>query len=137
MNISAETPYLAKFWFLNYWSKCSRLLKLHDPFKHNILESKGDEIDFLHANNVFCKLIVSFFFGCGWACLDMPKGHRIIKLELLRSGLLVFLIFWMQLDLRVCSFIPKVPKITSLQYLRKNLLDYFGFCVSLDLRMFT
>ena len=79
MNIYAETPYLAKFWFLNYWSKCSRLLKLHDPFKHNILESKGDEIDFLHANNVFCKLIVSFFCGCGWACLDMPKGHRIIK----------------------------------------------------------
>ena len=49
-----------------------RLFKLQDPFKHNISESKGDEIDFLHANNVFCKLIVSFFVGVvglAWTCL--------------------------------------------------------------------
>ena len=110
MNISAETPYLAKFWFLNYWSKCSRLFKLQDPFKHNISESKGDEIDFLHANNVFCKLIVPFFCGCGWPCLDMPKGHRIIKLELLRSGLLVFLLFGCSWTSQYVPLYPKYPK---------------------------
>ena len=37
INVSAQTPYLAKFWFLSYGPKSSRLVKLQDYLQCNIL----------------------------------------------------------------------------------------------------
>ena len=67
VDISLSIPYLAKFWFSRYGSKCCQPIKLQDSLKCNISRKKcmikcifGMQ---LHIK-VFCKVILSF-----WLCI--------------------------------------------------------------------
>ena len=63
IDISAPLPYLVKFWFSNYGSKCCQPIKLQYSFKCNISRKKwiiklifGIQINI----EVFYKLLLSF-----------------------------------------------------------------------------
>ena len=63
IDISSPIPYLAKFWFSSYWSKCCQPIKLEDSLECNI-SRKNQIMNCIFSMQinieVFYKLILSF-----------------------------------------------------------------------------
>ena len=82
-DISPQIPYLAKFWFFSYGSKCCQPIKSQDSWKYNISRKKwmmkfifGMQIKI----EVFYRLILSF-----WVCVTRQAQSTQNKFAYLRN----------------------------------------------------
>ena len=162
IDISPSIPYLAKFWFLIYGSKCRQPIKLQDSLKCNISRKKwmmkfifGMRVNIEKIVNivkiVFCKLILSI-----WVCVtryaQSTQNERFEYLcNISRKVWNMKLTFCLQINTKVfykfmlsirggVSRMPNVPKTTSLQYLcnisRKTWSMKLIFCLQINIQGF-